>query len=136
MSDESVQVKDTTAWVIGRICEHVPSAVLTDQFIIPLLNTLVNGLAAEPRVATNVCWVSVWCILFSSSVSCHQHPQAISSLAEAAYDNVDIPDDAIDDQPDTYCLSSLYSALMSKVLDATQRSVCVRCFVVLSLILI
>jgi len=64
MSDESVQVKDTTAWVIGRICEHVPSAVLTDQFIIPLLNTLVNGLAAEPRVATNVCWVSVWCVLF------------------------------------------------------------------------
>ena len=58
MSDESVQVKDTTAWVIGRICEHVPSAVLTDQFIMPLLNTLVNGLSAEPRVATNVCWVS------------------------------------------------------------------------------
>jgi len=69
----------------------------------------------------------VVCTVLSISMSCHQHPQAISSLAEAAYDNVDIPDDAIDDQPDTYCLSSLYSALMSKVLDATQRFVCVRC---------
>jgi len=68
MNDESVQVKDTTAWVIGRICEHVPSAVLTDQFVIPLLNTLVNGLAAEPRVATNVCWVSVCCLVVTSYV--------------------------------------------------------------------
>ena len=58
MDDSTVQVKDTTAWVIGRICEHVPSAVLTDQTILPLLNTLVNSLTAEPRVATNVCWVS------------------------------------------------------------------------------
>jgi len=57
MGDSMVQVKDTTAWVIGRICEHVPSAVLTDQTILPLLNTLVTSLAAEPRVATNVCWV-------------------------------------------------------------------------------
>lgn len=57
MEDSSVQVKDTTAWVIGRICEHIPSAVLTEQTIMPLLNTLVNSLGAEPRVATNVCWV-------------------------------------------------------------------------------
>lgn len=103
INDSSVQVRDTTAWVIGRICEHIPSAVLTDQTILPLLNTLVSSLVAEPRVATNVCW-------------------AISSLAEAAYDSVEIPEDAVDDQPQTYCLSQLYSALMSKVLDATQRA--------------
>ena len=47
--------------------------------------------------------------------------QAISSLAEAAYDSVEIPEDAVDDQPQTYCLSQLYSALMSKVLEVTQR---------------
>ena len=58
MNDSSVQVKDTTAWVIGRICEHIPSAVLTDLTIMPLLTTLVASLAAEPRVAANVCWVS------------------------------------------------------------------------------
>ena len=57
MNDSVVQVKDTTAWVIGRICEHVPSAALSDQTILPLLNTLVASLGAEPRVATNVCWV-------------------------------------------------------------------------------
>ena len=49
--------------------------------------------------------------------------QAISSLAEAAYDTVEIPEDAIDDQPETYCLSSLYNALMTKVLEVTQRYV-------------
>ena len=57
MNDGMVQVKDTTAWVIGRICEHVPSAVLTAQTILPLLNTLVASLEAEPHVATNLCWV-------------------------------------------------------------------------------
>ena len=50
--------------------------------------------------------------------------QAISSLAEAAYDTVEIPEDAVDDQPETYCLSPLYNPLMAKVLEVTQRSVC------------
>lgn len=103
MNDSSVQVKDTTAWVIGRICEHIPSAVLTDLTIMPLLTTLVASLAAEPRVAANVCW-------------------AISSLAEAAYDSVEVAEDAIDDQPDTYCLSQFYSPLMTQVLETTQRT--------------
>ena len=47
--------------------------------------------------------------------------QAISSLAEAAYDTVEIPEDATDDEPTTYCLSALYGALMTKVLDVTER---------------
>ena len=47
--------------------------------------------------------------------------QAISSLAEAAYDTVEVPEDATDDQPDTYCLSSLYNPLMTKILEVTQR---------------
>ena len=47
--------------------------------------------------------------------------QAISSLAEAAYDTVEVPEDATDDQPETYCLSQLYNSLMAKILEATQR---------------
>ena len=58
----------------------------------------------------------MWCAIIRSYII-----QAISSLAEAAYDSVEVPEDAIDDQPDTYCLSPLYSALMAKVLEVTQR---------------
>ena len=71
-SDPSVQVKDTAAWTIGRICEHTPAAVLSPPqvgqggvavnrgvVLNQLLQALSVGLSREPRVAANVCWVSV-----------------------------------------------------------------------------
>ena len=58
MNDPSVQVRDSVAWTIGRVCEHIPSAVLNDQYVLKLLEGLCAGLLGEPRVATNVCWVS------------------------------------------------------------------------------
>ena len=57
MDDESVQVRDSTAWTIGRICEHVPTALLTEKALESLLTGLIKGLDGEPRVANNVCWV-------------------------------------------------------------------------------
>ncbi len=59
IGDEAVQVRDSAAWTIGRICEHVPSVLLTDITLPPLLQALGVGLEGEPRVATNVCWVCV-----------------------------------------------------------------------------
>lgn len=58
MGDEMVQVKDTSAWTIGRVCEQCPNVLLNDKYLLPLLNVLTNSLTAEPRVAVNVCWVS------------------------------------------------------------------------------
>ena len=60
--DSSVQVKDSAAWTIGRICEQVPTAVLQGGVILPLLQALDSGLDREPRVATNVCWVTLYII--------------------------------------------------------------------------
>ena len=58
MTDSTVQVRDSAAWTIGRICEQVPLAVLNEQYLLKLLEALAIGLQGEPRVATNVCWVS------------------------------------------------------------------------------
>lgn len=57
MSDESVVVRDTVAWTIGRVCELNPEAAVNETYLKPLLEALVKGLSAEPRVASNVCWV-------------------------------------------------------------------------------
>lgn len=57
MKDPSVVVRDTTAWTVGRICEMLPEAAINDIYLAPLLQCLMEGLSAEPRVATNVCWV-------------------------------------------------------------------------------
>lgn len=58
MKDPSVVVRDTTAWTMGRICELLPEAAINEVYLAPLLQCLIEGLGAEPRVASNVCWVS------------------------------------------------------------------------------
>lgn len=58
LKDPSVAVRDTAAWTVGRVCQMLPDAVINDQYLTPLLHALVEGLTAEPRVASNICWVS------------------------------------------------------------------------------
>lgn len=101
LKDASVIVRDTAAWTIGRICECVPEAVLNEATLQPLLEGLVIGLSAEPRVATNACW-------------------ALSSTAIAA---MDIARPADDDEatPDTYCLSKYFEPIVEKLLATTER---------------
>ena len=74
MDDANIQVKDSAAWTLGRVCEHVPEAVLNEQYLLPLLKALVGGLKGEPRVATNVCWVCLFCGFYKSIILCtHTH---------------------------------------------------------------
>ena len=58
LKDQSVVVRDTAAWCVGRVCELLSDAVLNEIYLKPLLGSLVEGLGMEPRVAANVCWVS------------------------------------------------------------------------------
>uniref|UniRef100_A0A336LK41 CSON007162 protein n=1 Tax=Culicoides sonorensis TaxID=179676 RepID=A0A336LK41_CULSO len=99
MYDESVIVRDTAAWTFGRICEVIPEAAINDMFLKPLLESLLNGLKAEPRVAANVCW-------------------AFTGLSEAAYDAADAFND---DTPETYCLSTYFEYIIQSLLETTDR---------------
>ncbi|CAH2066913.1 unnamed protein product, partial [Iphiclides podalirius] len=99
MYDSSVAVRDTAAWTFGRICEIVPEAAINDIYLKPLLESLVNGLKAEPRVAANVCW-------------------AFTGLAEAAYEAADIGDS---NQPQTYCMSNFFDFIIQRLLETTDR---------------
>jgi importin subunit beta-1 len=101
LKDPSVIVRDTAAWTIGRICEAVPEAVVNETILQPLLEGLVIGLSAEPRVATNSCW-------------------ALSSTAVAAMD-IARPQDDDDATPDTYCLSKYFEPIVEKLLATTER---------------
>ncbi|NXX16424.1 IMB1 protein, partial [Podargus strigoides] len=100
MKDPSVVVRDTTAWTVGRICEMLPEAAINDIYLAPLLQCLMEGLSAEPRVASNVCW-------------------AFSSLAEAAFEAADVADDQ--EEPATYCLSSSFELIVQKLLETADR---------------
>lgn len=100
MSDESVVVRDTVAWTIGRVCELIPDAAVNKTYLKPLLEALIKGLGAEPRVASNVCW-------------------AFSSLAEAAFEAAELPDE--NQEPNTYCLSECFEVIVAKLLETTER---------------
>uniref|UniRef100_A0AAY5KMW5 Importin N-terminal domain-containing protein n=1 Tax=Esox lucius TaxID=8010 RepID=A0AAY5KMW5_ESOLU len=100
MKDPSVVVRDTTAWTVGRICELLPEAAINEVYLAPLLQCLIEGLGAEPRVASNVCW-------------------AFSSLAEAAYEATDAAEEQ--EEPATYCLSSSFELIVQKLLETTDR---------------
>lgn len=100
MYDSSVIVRDTAAWTFGRICEIIPEAAINETYLKPLLESLVNGLKAEPRVAANVCW-------------------AFTGLAEASYEAVEGADE--NSQPETYCLSQYFEFIVQKLLETTDR---------------
>lgn len=99
MKDESVVVKDTAAWTIGRVCELNSDAAVNETYLQPLLEALVTGLSAEPRVAANVCW-------------------AFTSLAEAAYEAAEGDSN---ETPQTYCLSAYFDPIVQKLLETTDR---------------
>ena len=100
MNDSSVVVRDTVAWTIGRICELIPDSIIKTPTLKPLLDALIEGLKAEPRVASNVSW-------------------AFSSLAEAAYESAAANDGS---EPATYCLSPYFQLIVGKLLEATERT--------------
>ncbi|KAG8330366.1 Importin subunit beta-1 [Homalodisca vitripennis] len=100
MYDSSVVVRDTAAWTFGRICEIIPEAAINDNYLKPLLESLVNGLKAEPRVAANVCW-------------------AFTGLAEAAYEAVEGNEEGT--SPETYCLSEYFDFIIMRLLETTDR---------------
>ncbi|CDO70451.1 hypothetical protein BN946_scf184999.g92 [Trametes cinnabarina] len=56
MADTNVNVKDTVAWTLGRICDLLVSTIQPDVHLHPLISALVSGLQDNPRIAANCCW--------------------------------------------------------------------------------
>ncbi|PIK60928.1 putative importin subunit beta-1 [Apostichopus japonicus] len=100
LTDKSVVVRDTVAWTIGRICELLPQAIFNSDHFKALINSLLESLQAEPRVAANVCW-------------------AFSSLAENAFEFAQEKEG--EEDPSTYILSEHFDNIVTKLLEATYR---------------
>lgn len=52
-----LQVRDTAAWCVGRVCDTCEEVAIRQEILTPLLPALSRALHQEPRVASNVCWV-------------------------------------------------------------------------------
>ncbi|KAI8914839.1 hypothetical protein PhCBS80983_g00772 [Powellomyces hirtus] len=94
MKDPSLQVKDTTAWTLGRVCEMLPTYIPPD--CLPLfISAILEGLNENPRVAANCSW-------------------AIMNIGE----NLGVAQGAAD----TYVLSPFFDAMVQATNAAADRS--------------
>ncbi|CAF9925757.1 MAG: karyopherin beta [Heterodermia speciosa] len=56
MDDSVVQVKDSAAFALGRICESVPDSIDPQNHLPSLIVALFTGLSSNPKMANSCCW--------------------------------------------------------------------------------
>ena len=56
MDDPAVQVKDSAAYALGRICENVSEAIGSQEHLPRLIAALFAGLSSNPKMASSCCW--------------------------------------------------------------------------------
>lgn len=56
MTDSNLQVKDTVAWTLGKVCDVLVQTIQPDVHLQPLVFAFVNGLRESPRISANCCW--------------------------------------------------------------------------------
>ncbi|RLV92154.1 Importin subunit beta-1 [Spathaspora sp. JA1] len=56
INDESLQVKETVAWCLGRIADVVVDAIDVETQLPQLIQALTSGLHDHAKVSTNCCW--------------------------------------------------------------------------------
>ncbi|KAH6689501.1 armadillo-type protein [Plectosphaerella plurivora] len=56
MDDSSLQVKDSTAFALGRITESISDAIDPNIHLTPLVTSLFNGLMSSAKIASSCCW--------------------------------------------------------------------------------
>ncbi|OHW92830.1 importin subunit beta-1 [Colletotrichum incanum] len=75
MDDSSLQVKDSTAYALGRITESVSDSIDPNQHLDPLIRSLFNGLMSNAKIASSCCWALMnLAERFSGDLSATQNP--------------------------------------------------------------
>ncbi|EME47146.1 hypothetical protein DOTSEDRAFT_41624 [Dothistroma septosporum NZE10] len=98
MADSSVQVRDSAAFALGRICEAVSDSIDPNEHLQPLITSLFQGLASHPKMASSCCWALMnLADRFAGEPGCQtnalsQHFQAsvqhLLQLTESTQDNM------------------------------------------------
>ena len=55
MDDSSIQVKDSAAFALSRICDFCSESIDPDTHLQPLMSALFNGLMSSPKMAASCC---------------------------------------------------------------------------------
>lgn len=75
MDDSAVQVKDSAAYALGRICENVSEAIDSQVHLPPLIGALFGGLSSSPKMASSCCWALMnLADRFAGEPGCQENP--------------------------------------------------------------
>jgi importin subunit beta-1 len=75
MEDPHVQVKDSTAYALGRITEACSEAIDPVIHLPVLIKSLFEGLVSSPKMAGSCCWALMnLAERFSGEIGCQQNP--------------------------------------------------------------
>lgn len=56
MEDAHIQVRDSAAYALGRICETCSDSIDPSTHLEPLISSLFGGLSSNPKMASSCCW--------------------------------------------------------------------------------
>ena len=56
MSDQSLQVKDSAAYALGRVCDVCSDAIEPTTQLEQIISALFDGLTSHPKMAASCCW--------------------------------------------------------------------------------
>lgn len=75
MDDSVVQVKDSAAYALGRICENVSDSIDPQVHLPPLIAALFAGLSSNPKMAASCCWALMnLADRFAGEPGCQENP--------------------------------------------------------------
>ena len=75
MDDPAVQVKDSAAYALGRICENVSEAIDPQEHLPQLIGALFAGLTSSPKMASSCCWALMnLADRFAGEPGCQENP--------------------------------------------------------------
>lgn len=99
--DPHVCVRDTTMWVLSVICQQMSDIIFKSDILKIVLEVLIEGLKAEPRVAVHSCL-------------------AFNSLSESAND-IACNQEGVSEYPKSTALSEYFETIITHLLSCTER---------------
>lgn len=121
ITDDSLAVRETVSWCLGRITDLVVDAIDIQNMLPNLIQALLFGLQNEPKVVTNCCWTLINLL----EQLCHDAQQQQTSPLSQYFPQLvpAILQVSSRDENDGGARTSSYEALSSLVLYSAQSDV-------------
>lgn len=75
MQDPTLQVRDSAAYALGRICEACSESIDPSTHLESLISALFTGLSSHPKMAASCCWALMnLAERFAGEPGCQENP--------------------------------------------------------------